>query len=216
MLDISALLEEIKASPFVESGICAPHSGVISFSDKINIGSQVSGPSGEWKENPGTALASLERERNTKKINAMEKGEIVSINLDLAGKFVESGTEIMRVRHLLSRNEVLQLILKKALFLFNAPEKARYYFIPTVDIKVKNTGPKSITVHDGMDLFIISRMKRETSLRYSGPDGVIYSVYFDSKTNVEVGQPLIGVCQPSQVAQIEEVTMRVQSEWAEQ
>lgn len=215
MLDISALLDEIKASPYVESGIVAPHCGVFTMNEELEPGAMLSGPGGRWKEQPGTLLASLEREHNVMKLTAHEKGELVSINTDANGQFVEAGTELMRVRHFLSKDEVLQMILKKALFLFNAPEKAKYYFNPAVDVKVKNSGPKSVSVHDGMDLFIISRMKRESPLKYNGPDGVIYAVYFAVNQNIDVGQPLIGVCPPDQVAQIEDVSMRVQTEWEE-
>lgn len=215
MLDISALLEEIKAAPYVESSVLAPHCGQVSFSPEVKPGLQLEGPGGAWKERPGTRLAVMDRERNQKVINAGEKGEVVSVNTDLHDGFVEAGTELLRVRHFLTREEVLQILLKKALHLFNAPEKAKYYFAPAVDVKIKNTGPQSITVHDGMDLFIISRMKRETSLRYSGPEGVIYSVFFKMNQNVDAGQPLIGVCPPDLVAQIEDVTMRVRTEWQE-
>ncbi|MDR1125706.1 MAG: biotin attachment protein [Deltaproteobacteria bacterium] len=216
MLDISALLEEVKASPYVESSVKTPHSGVVSFNDDLKPGAALFGPQGLYKEKPGTLLANLERERVSKSINALEKGELVAVNTELAGRFVQAGTEIMRVRHFLSRKEVLDIILKEALHLFRAPEKAKYYFVPAVDLKVKNTGPKSVSVHDGMDLFIISRMKRETPLRYSGPDGVIYAVYFSVHQNLDAGEPLIGICPPSQVNQIEEVAMRVQTEWPDE
>lgn len=215
MLNISALLDEIKASPYLESSVIAPHCGTVTFTEGLESGSAIFGPSGLWKEKKGTLLATLERERNKKPIYAFENGELVSVNSELAGKFVEAGAELAKVRHFLSKEEVLQIILKKALYLFAAPEKAKYYFIPSVDVKIKNTGPKSVSVHDGADLFIISRMKRETVLRYSGPEGVIYAVYFDFARNVDAGQPLIGVCPPSQVEQIEEVSMRVQTEWQE-
>lgn len=215
MLDISALLDEIKAAPYVESSIVAPHCGVVSFNDELSTGCSVLGPTGAYREKPGTLLATLDRERNAKPIRALEKGEVVSRNKEVAGQFVEAGTELVRLRHFLSKEEVLQSILKKALFLFNAPEKAKYYFTPAVDVKIKNSGPKSVNVSDGMELFIISRMKRETQLRYSGPDGVIYAVYFSFNQNVDAGQSLIGVCPPDMVEQIEEVSIRVQTEWQE-
>ncbi len=214
MLDISSLLEEIKASPYVEFNVVAPHCGVVTFPD-IKDGTEVSGPSGQWKEKNGTVLARLERERNVRPLYAAERAELVQVNRDLEGRFVEAGTELMRLRHFLSREEVLNVILQKSLTLFTAPERARYYFIPSVDAKVKNSGPQSVQVTDGMELFIMSRMKRELPLRYSGPDGVIYAVYFSHNRNVDAGEPLIGVCPPDQVAQIEEVGMRVQTEWPE-
>lgn len=215
MLDISALLEEIKASPFEEKCVRAPHSGVITFPEGLAPGAQVEGPTGNWKEKPGTLLATIERERNAQPIECPEKGEIVSIQKKLHGAFVEAGTELVHFRHFLSREEVLNIILKKALHLFLAPERAKYYFVPAVDIKIKVSGPKAVSVHDGEEIFIMSRMKREAPLRYSGPEGVIYALYFSHNQNVDAGQPLIGVCPPDMVEQIEEVVMRVQTEWKE-
>lgn len=37
-------------------------------------------------------------------------------------------------------------------------------------------------------------MKREMPLYYTGPDGLIYTVYFEHNENVDAGSPLIGVC----------------------
>lgn len=215
MLDISAVLEEIKASPYEEMPVYAPHSGKVTFPETLAQGFPVSGPSGAWKEKPGSLLANLERERNLKPITCPENGEVMAVHKQLDGTFVQAGTELLRFRHFLSREEVLQLILKKALYLFLAPERAKYYFVPAVDVKVKVSGPKAITVRDGEELFIMSRMKRETTLRYSGPEGVIYSQYFNHSQNVDAGMPLIGVCPPDLVAEVEEVVARVQTEWKE-
>jgi hypothetical protein len=213
MLDISALLEEIQSSPYEEIVVSAPHSGEIFFPEKLFPGDAVSGPSGEWKEKAGDLLATIVRERNSQPIPCPEKGEIVAVRRELHGAFVQAGTELVRLRHFLSREEVVRLILKRALHLFLAPERAKYYFIPAVDIKIKVSGPNVVTIRDGEEIFIVSRMKRETPLRYSGPEGVIYAVYFTHAQNVDAGQPLIGVCPPDMVRQVEEVVMRVQTEW---
>lgn len=215
MLDVSRLLEEIQASPYAEIVVTAPHGGIVTFPD-IKPGARVNGPTGPWKEREGTLLASLERERNQKPLYATEKGEVTLIHEELAGSFVQAGTELLRLRHYLSREEVLNIILKKALYLFFAPERAKYYFVPAVDVKVTVSGPKAISVHDGMDLFIMSRMKRESPLAYTGPEGVIYAVYFSRNENMEAGQPLIGVCPPSMVEAVEDAVMRVQTEWREE
>lgn len=215
MLDISSVLEKIKASPYEEMTVCAPHSGVVSFPEGLEPGMPVSGPSGSWKEKPGTLLATIERERNPQPVLCSERGELVEIHRELHGAFVQAGVELARYRHFLSREEVLQVILKKALHLFLAPEQAKYYFVPAVDIKIKVSGPKAVTVREGEELFIMSRMKRETLLRYSGPEGVIYSLYFAHNQNVGAGQPLIGICPPGMVEQVEEVVLRVQTEWKE-
>ncbi|CAK7037034.1 MAG: hypothetical protein DELT_00610 [Desulfovibrio sp.] len=216
MLDVSKLLEEIQASPYAEIIVNAPHSGTVTFPEGVKAGTRVIGPTGMWKEKEGTLLATLERERNPKPIYCAEKGEVTLVHDELAGTFAQAGTELLRLRHYLSKEEVLAVILKKALHLFVAPERAKYYFIPSVDVKVKNSGPKSVSVHDGMDLFIMSRMKRESPLAYSGPEGVIYAVYFSHNENMDSGQPLIGVCPPDMVSAIEDVVMRVQTEWREE
>ena len=215
MLDVSKLLEEIQASPYAEITVTAPHSGILTFPD-IKAGSRVGGPTGAHKEKEGTLLATLERERNPKPLFATEKGEVTLVHEELSGTFVQAGTELLTLRHYLSREEVLSTILKKALHLFLAPERAKYYFIPTVDVKINVSGPKAISVYDGMDLFIMSRMKRESPLAYTGPEGVIYAVYFLRNENMDAGQPLIGVCPPDMVGAIEDAVMRVQTEWREE
>ncbi len=126
MLDVTGLLESIKAEPFTEMPVRAPHTGVISFSG-VREGDKVMGPCGEWKEVPGTRIATITRERNPKPVAAIDKGVIQSLNLDLEGCFVETGTEIGVLRHYLSRDEVVRIILRKSLQLFCAPERAKYY-----------------------------------------------------------------------------------------
>lgn len=215
MLDITKLLEEIKASPYEEVVIHAPHTGIVSFAG-LKEGDRVVGPTGMWKEIPGTRLATLDRERNKKPILSVEKGVVAKVHSELEGTFVEAGTPLVQLRHYLSKDEVLGIILKKALHLFCAPERAKYYFAPDADKKIKASGPKAVTVHDGQELFIMSRMKREAALNYAGPEGVIYAVYFQHNENVDAGAPLIGVCPPDQVGMIEDVVIRVQTEWVEQ
>lgn len=212
MEDISALLDEIKASPYREIVITAPHCGTVSFGG-ISEGSEVYGPRGQWKEKPGTQLALLERERNPKPIRSSEKGVLTKVFNDLEGRFVDAGTPLAVVRHQLTRSEVERLILQKTLFLFRAPERAKYYFTPEVDKKIRASNAHSVTVADNMELLIMSRMKREAALRYSGPEGVIYAVYFKYNENVDAGSPLLGVCPKDQLQAIQEVIMRVQTEW---
>ncbi len=214
MLDVTALLDEIKSSPYEEVHILAPHTGLVTFAT-LNQGNEVHGPQGMWKEKPGSLLVTIEREHNPKPIYAPQKGEVCAINKELEGKFVEAGTHLLTLRHLLTRTEVQQKILKRALHLFVAPERAKYYFTPEVDKKIRASGAQSVSVHEGTELFIMSRMKREAPLHYSGPSGVIYAVYFKHTENIDAGQPLIGVCPPDQLSAIEEVVMRVQTEWRE-
>ena len=213
-LDLTGLLEEIKASPYEEHDITAPHTGVVTFAD-IAPGSRVVGPQGAWREKSGTLLFTLERERNKKPIHAPMKGEVAAIHEEHAGQFVQAGAPLVRLRHYLSKEEVVEQLLKKALYLFHAPERAKYYFAPDLDKKIKASGPKSVTAQDGMEIFIMSRMKREAPVAYSGPEGVIYAVYFQYNEVVDAGEPLIGVCPPDQFQLISDVVMRVQTEWEE-
>lgn len=214
MLDVTSLLDEIKASPYEELEIVAPHTGVVTFGS-LKEGDKVTAPYGTWKEHPGTLLATINRERNPKPLTATQSGSVASIHTEYEGKFVNAGTPIVTVRHFLSKEEVLKIILKQALHLFTAPERAKYYFVPQLDTKIKVSGCRSVSVYEGMELFIVSRMKRETPLYYTGPDGVIYTVYFEHNQNVDAGSPLIGICPPDQLQQIEEVVLKVQTEWQE-
>jgi len=214
MLNITELLEQLKASPYEEVHITAPHTGLVAFSD-IRPGDAVYGPAGAWKEKPGTQLAFLDREHNPKAICAPQKGVISDVRRELDGCFVEAGTRLVTMKHALTREEVVNRLLRRALHLFTAPERAKYYFSPNVDKKIRAGDVRSVTVHDGMEVFIMSRMKREVPLAYSGPGGLIYAVYFKHTDNVDAGQPLIGVCPPDQLTAIEDVVMRVQTEWRE-
>ena len=214
MIDISALLDEIKAQPFREIVIATPHTGTVTFAD-IRQGDKALGPQGQWKEKPGTLIATLERERNPKPICAAEKGEISLIHAELEGQFVEAGTPLAVLRHPLTRAEVESIILRKALHLFPAPERAKYYFTPDVDKKIRASDAHSVAVREGLELLIMSRMKREVPLHYSGPSGVIYAVYFTYNENIDAGAPLIGVCPQDQLPAIQDVIMRVQTEWTE-
>ena len=215
MFNIKDLLEKVKASPYREIVVRAPHTGVVEFAS-LNQGDKVRGPGGEYKEKPGTLLASLTREKNRKPITAPEKGAVENIRFELEGKFVEAGEPLVAIKHYLTRKEVIELILQEALFLFRAPERAKYYFVPEVDQKLKVSGKRSVRVHEGMEFLIVSRMKRETPLAYSGPDGIIYSVYFGRGDNVDEGEPLIGVCPEDQLTVIQDVVARIQSEWEEE
>lgn len=214
MIDVKALLEEIKAAPYEEIEVAAPHTGIVRFTD-VEPGTRVVGSSGSYGEKPGTLLAKLTREHNDKPLYAEVKGSVGSVRKELEGHFVEAGTPLAVIRHFLSKDEVIAAILQKVLYLFAAPERAKYYFIPSVDKKVKASGPRSVSVKPGLELFIVSRMKREKPLVYEGPEGIIYAVYFQHDQNVDQGAPLVGVCQESQTGLIEDVVNRVRTSWEE-
>ncbi len=213
MIDVSKLLEEIKAEPYREVEIKSPHTGIITF-NSLSEGDEVLPTRGDYKEIPATALATITRENNPQPIRTSEKGIISKINKEYEGEFVEAGTTLATVKHFLSKREVVDIILKKSLFLFCAPERATYYFRPEIDLKIKLSSCRSVSVQEGMDLFIMSRMKREAALTYSGIQGIIYAIYF-SNTPVDAQSPLIAVCQESQVAAIEDVVEQVRRDWRE-
>ncbi|MBQ8664849.1 MAG: biotin attachment protein, partial [Mailhella sp.] len=150
-----------------------------------------------------------------RKVLANQRGVLQKLYRELDGTFVEAGTPLGVIRHYLTRQEVVSRLLKESLYAFCAPERAKYYFVPDIDTKVKMLGCRTVTIHDGMELFIVSRMKREVPLCYSGPTGIIYDVYFDQSRNVDAGTPLIVVCPPEQQSAVEDVVARVQSEWVE-
>ncbi len=214
MIDVKELLRELREEPYEKIVIRAPHSGKVEFVAS-EPGVRVVGPGGTWKEVPGTLLARLEREQVKRPINAPQKGEVMSLGDVQNGQFVQAGQELMTIRHFLTKEEVIARILRRSLSLFLAPEKGKYYFFPEVDIKIKTKGSQTVHVEDGMELFILSRMKRETSVRYTGPGGIIYAVYFETNDSVDRDAPLIGVCPESQLGQIQEVVSRIQSEWEE-
>ena len=113
MLNVSDLLEQIKQSPYREIEVKAPHTGEIAFAG-IKPGDKVHGPRGTWKEKPGTLLATLTRERNPKPIYAPEKGIVGAVHTELEKQFVECSTTLVTLRHHLTREEVENIILRKA------------------------------------------------------------------------------------------------------
>ncbi len=214
MIDIISLLDEIKKAPYKEITVSTPHSGHIQFVVK-DAGAKVSGSTGVWNEKPGTLLAYLTREGNKKPIYAPEKGEVVMFHNIVDNQFVQAGTSLLEIRHFLTKQEVIDIILKKALHLFTAPEKGKYYFVSSVDTKLKAKGLGQVNIKEGDEVLIISRMKRETVLSYEGPAGIIYTIYFDSSESVEAGAPLLGVCPKNQVENIKDVIAKIQMGWEE-
>ena len=63
MIDVKELLRELREEPYEKIVIRAPHSGKVEFVTS-EVGASVVGPSGTWKEKPGTLLARLDREKN--------------------------------------------------------------------------------------------------------------------------------------------------------
>lgn len=212
--NISELLQKIRENPYREIIITAPHSGNIEFVLK-KTGSAVNGPSGKYKEKPGTLLAYLTRENNKKPIFAPEKGEISELAKLKDGDFVQAGTPLLKIKHYLTKKEVIELILQQTLFLFRAPEKGKYYFLPEIDKKIKTKGCQNVLLSPGEEVLILSRMKRETYISYEGPRGLIYIVYFKQGQSLNSGDILFGICPKEDLEKIKEVVIKVQSEWEE-
>lgn len=211
-VDVEALLDHFKANPFEEIIVRAPHCGVVRF-ESIEPGTKLFGPAGR---KCGSKVATIEREKNVKAITAPVNGQLKTFTSGADGRFVEAGSQLLILKHYLTKEEVISAILRQVLSLFHAPERAKYYFVPEVDKKIKAQGCRSVKVRDGQEIFIVSRMKREKPLSYSGPEGKIYTVYFDVSGGVDAGAPLIGVCPEHMVDQIEDVVNRVRTSWVEQ
>ncbi|WP_045215284.1 biotin attachment protein [Desulfonatronovibrio magnus] len=214
MIDTISLLDEIKKAPYKELTVSTPHSGEIEF--VVNkAGVKVNGKSGNWGEKPGTLLAYLTREGNKKPIYSPEKGEVVMFHDVQNNQFVQAGTPLLKIRHFLTKQEVIDIILKQTLHLFLAPEKGKYYFVSAIDLKLKAKGLGHVNIKPGDEVLIISRMKRETVLTYEGQPGIIFTIYFNSSESVEAGSPLLGICPRDQLEDIKEVVARIQNSWEE-
>ncbi len=215
MLNIKNFLDEIRQTPYEELIVRAPHTGRVQFLIK-ETGVRVKGAEGPWQENQGTRVVTIERERNLRVVHAPETGEVVSFFGLQDGDFVQADEPLLTIRHFLTRKEVIDRILQRALFLCRAPEQGRFYFTPDIDIKIKTRDCTSIHVHSGMEMFILSRMKRETLLPYIGPEGIIYATYFNSGDELDLNAPLIGICPHDQLEHIEEVINCVRNEWGKE
>ena len=82
-----------------------------------------------------------------------------------------------------------------------------------MDKKIHASDEQTVKVRNGMELLIMSRMKREVHLAYTGPDGIIYAIYFKHNENIDAQAPLLGVCTQELLPQIQEVIMRIKTEW---
>ncbi|MGC9022125.1 MAG: hypothetical protein ACP5J5_03295, partial [Dissulfurimicrobium sp.] len=193
-INLNDLLRSYRSHPFEERELVTPHTGIISF--QIKEGQEVRGPGGKWLHKPGTLLYILERERNVKKITAPCGGEIIKIRHELEGGFVEAGVRVLSIRHKLTKEEIVDRILKEVLIIFRAPENARYFLATDIASKLEKQPRAALVVKPGDEIIIMSLMKRDTIITYDGIGGVIYKTYFEPGSLVEQGAPLLGVCPP--------------------
>ena len=68
----------------------------------------------------------------------------------------------------------------------------------------------------GDEIIIMSLMKRDTPVYYSGESGVIHSIYFQPGISVDQGAPLIGVCPTDKLPLIKKIITKVKADWDQQ
>ena len=210
-IDFDEVLGKYHADPYDYVEICATHTGRVSF--KVAEGSNVNSPSGEWLHIPGSPLFEITRERNPKLVTAKTNGTISAVRTELEGQFVEAGEKLLTIRHPLKKKEVIEGILKEVLYLFPAPERAKYFFSLDIQSRIEKNGAKALTVKPGDEIIIMSLMKRDTPIYYTGETGVIHSIYFTPGASVDQGQPLIGVCASDKLPLIQKIITRVKADW---
>ena len=210
-IDFDEILGRYHSDPYEYVDIFAEHTGKIRF--LVAEGAEVESISGEWKHIPGTPLFEITRERNPKKVTATTNGVISALSSDLEGRFVEAGEKLMTIRHPLKKKEIIECILRDVLHVFPAPERAKYFFSLDIQSRIEKKGAREVQVKPGDEIIIMSLMKRDTPVYYSGEKGVIHSVYFKPGISVEQGAPLIGVCPSDKLPLIQKIITRVKADW---
>ncbi len=212
-LNLNDLLRKYRADPYEYYEIESPHTGTVTF--KVTEGQMVEGPSGKWNHRPGTLLFVLERERNQKKIYALGRGEVCKVHRQFEGRFVEASETLLSIRHKLSKEEIIDRILTRVLFIFDAVQRARYFLSPDIQAKIGDDGKQKqmVEIHPGDEVLTMSLMKRDTPVAYEGPPGIIYKVYFKSGQMVDHSEPLLGICPPEKLAYVKRVIERIKTEW---
>jgi len=210
-IDFDEIIGKYKNDPYNYEDVLAVHTGRVQF--KVADGNEVQAPSGEWQQIPGTVLYEINRERNPKLISAQIKGTIMDMRAELDGQFVEAGEKLMTIRHPLKKKEIIESILKEVLYLFPAPETAKYFFALDIQSRIDKKGAREVTIDDGDEIFTMSLMKRDTPVFYKGERGVIHSVYFRPGVSIQQGAPLIGVCAPDKLPLIQKIITRVKADW---
>ena len=205
------ILGQYRSDPYNYVDMHTVHTGTVRF--LVEEGAEVEGASGEWMHKPGTRLYEMNRERNTKIITSKTNGTISSVCSELDGQFVEAGEKLLTIRHPLKKKEIIEGILQEVLFLFEAPERARYYFSLDIQSRIDQKGARAVFVQPGDEIFTMSLMKRDTPVYYSGEPGIIHSVYFTPGDSIDQGQPLIGVCAEDKLPVVQRVITRVKAEW---
>jgi biotin carboxyl carrier protein len=205
------ILSRYRSDPYDYVDMHAVHAGEVRF--LVENEAEVKGISGEWKHIPGSSLYEITRERNPKVITSKTNGTVSYINTAADGQFVESGTKLMTVRHPLKKKEIIESILQEVLYLFVAPERARYFFSLDIQSRIDQKGARSIFIKPGDEIITMSLMKRDTPVLYSGEPGILHSVYFKPGDSLDQGTPLIGICPEDKLAVVQKIITRVKAEW---
>jgi len=205
------ILSRYRSDPYDYVDMHAVHAGQVRF--LVDDGDKVKGVSGKWQHIPGSSLYEITRERNPKVISSKTNGTVSYMNREAEGQFVESGAKLMTVRHPLKKKEIIESILQEVLYLFVAPERARYFFSMDVQSRIEQKGARSIFIKPGDEIITMSLMKRDTAVLYSGEPGILHSIYFKPGDSVDQGTALIGVCPEDKLAVVQKVITRVKAEW---
>lgn len=205
------IISRYRSDPFDYVDMFAVHTGKVKF--LVDEGAEVEGLTGEWKHIPGSKLYEITRENNAKVVTSQTNGIVSSLRKELDGEFVEAGEKLMTIRHPLKKKEIIESILQEVLFLFPAPERARYYFSMDIQSRIDQKGARSVFIQPGDEIITMSLMKRDTPVFYNGEPGIIHSVYFKPGDSVDLGIPLIGVCAESKLPLVQKIITRVKAEW---
>jgi len=114
----------------------------------------------------------------------------------------------------LKKREIIEGILQNVLYLFRAPEKAKYFFSLDIQARIEKQGEKSVFIKSGEEIITMSLMKRDTPIYYNGEEGIIHSVYFKPGVSINQGEPLIGVCAGDKLPLIQKIITHVKAEWS--
>lgn len=211
-INFDEIINKYRSDPFEYLDVVTPHTGRIKF--KVKEGQEVAGPSGKWNHHPGTLLYIINRENNPKPIHSLTNGVVTSLRQELDGEFVEAGEKLMTVKHPLKKREIIEGILQNVLYLFRAPEKAKYFFSLEIQARLEKQGEKAVFIKPGEEILTMSLMKRDTPIYYTGEAGIIHSVYFKPGQSVSQGEPLIGVCAREKLPLIQKIITHVKAEWS--
>ena len=211
-INFEEIINKYRSDPYDYQDIVTPHTGNVKF--KVVEGQEVEGPSGKWNHHPGTLLYVLNRENNPKPMNSPTNGVVASLRDELEGDFVEAGEKLMTIKHPLKKREIIEGILQNVLYLFRAPEKAKYFFSLDVQARIEMQGEKAVFIKPGEEIITMSLMKRDTPIYYTGEEGIIHSVYFKPGVSVKQGEPLIGVCAREKLPLIQKIITHVKAEWS--